>query len=1743
MEPKVSVTNNEQVSLDAGISQAQEVHELGRTVHEVTTEPITQPSRQVLPEAINEPRKQVLEAVHPEASNRQIYVHHEASVDPSRQVCVEVDGEAIPNPSRQMHPETATELRKQKYEVPVHPGANIEPQAHENTGEPGKQEEFVHPAPSAQPGNLEETMLQSCTHEGQPLEFSVFNASTIEPLQSYITNECSACLTKHDELITALEVSISELPSTKKYIPLLEYERVTKEKEVFNSKLEERLRQRKEFDDATQALLVSLSELSTTYIDASHYDMVQTIQTKFARECSRLRVALPIYARRSDVIKTILSHQVTILVGETGSGKSTQVVQYLYDAGVANDGLIVCTQPRKVAAISLARHICKEMQIEVGSDIGFRVGMSVKCTEQTKVIFMTDHALLNECIADRSLSKYACILIDEAHERSINTDMLLAFIKQCLPSRQNLKLVIMSATIEPELFVRYYEQSTTSVSTIMVSGRTFPVEVEYEVNGTPLDPDNGYEKKAVEMVKKIHSTEPTGDILVFLTCPPEIEKACKALQYLHETAVVLPLHGKLSPEEQQKVFEGCGNKRKVILSTNIAETSVTIPGVKYVVDTGLAKEMQFDSRKNMDSLEIQPISRSSAEQRKGRAGRMSAGKCYRLYSEDDYSRMYQRMKPEIIRIQLSQVVLKLYEFGVQNVLHFDFVEHPDRVALEAAVETLKFVGAIKDDALTPIGKKMALLPLNPQLAKILLDGLQLGIGTETLCAVALSSLSGQVFFRGGTDEMKREGETSKLLFCHKMGAQMTSLLVYQHWLAQEKGQRNKWCVENFVNAKSMRIVEETVKEIGHILQHRLHVKVDLTLQSLEAAEAYLCKLYFDAFLNNLAVYLGHERIGYMTMIENAGTFEIFPGSPLKQLSSTPQYVIYEKILKTSRQFLTQVMCVEKEWVDEAIQSGRLAQDPADRFKAYRVVPLDVINVGPCTFREAISKPGPITWAAELEKAKSPQSPVSPILDFTSTPKSWGIIRVFAPESDRNFVENFVGQCINKTREDLKKVNKEFSISEKSDSVRVVIGAGGTVQKVIMPNQYRTLCAISPQCGQWVEGIEPELRKYGEIESIKPKQCRKDYRLIITYSDPVSASTAVSECKYPNVVLKSSQQTKQFTIRIQWQRRERKNSAFLNFESPEDCQNAIVALGKNINANGYRIFVNPDKQNPCAIFLSGTRNCLCTMNDNVLRDSIVSVLGNEVKFKVKMVFVKAFEETDESYQLQKRSLEDILAKYLGPETHQLSFNKPNPSTVLYQAFVNFSNPEEGERVLNSGLSGETIHGKPLIVVPHVSCVLMFKQEVYDVIKESLTEYQKRLECQYPQRQLWIRHKVSSPLVAITITSDDIKVLSVAKNAVDTAARPLLIDCRDEELHEFIISHTFHEQMDAIQSSTSTCTHRDLKMMCIKIYGTLENKMKADGQVREAAKDLFSGGARMEQVELGSRNSLPGLMKHLIIRYGKDLNGMHDFEGVRRVSLNPRRQVISLLATSEGLEAVKKCIEEYSPPGGDDEREFNVECSACFTSIDDPKELIRLEPCGHAYHIECIEMQLKFDTLTLPIQCAGEDCSRCFLLADFENIERRSKFETKTLVSASLKDYLARNGDKHRNCPTPDCKMIYAKTDDGQEFICIDCEVSTCTKCDQSHPGITCKMNESAKCADKEFEEWMKENPGNRKLCPKCSTPIEKSGGCNHMICTHCKSNMCWVCLKLFDNAQECYKHLHNDGCGMYSHQREPIELYF
>ncbi|CAI8019397.1 ATP-dependent RNA helicase DEAH12, chloroplastic, partial [Geodia barretti] len=1238
--------------------------------------------------------------------------------------------------------------------------------------------------------------------------------------------------------------------------------------------------------------------------------------------------------------------------------------------------------------------------------------------------------------------------------------MLLAFIKQCLPSRNDLKLVIMSATIEPELFVKYFEKCEKEndvVSTIRVSGRTFPVEVEYDPlhSRVVLSADSDYVMRAVEVVRTIHNKQPPGDILVFLTCAPEIERACKEVEYyLQHEAVVLPLHGKLPPEEQQKVFDESIGRRKVIFSTNVAETSVTIPGVKYVVDTGLSKEMHFDSRKNMDSLEVCMISKSSAEQRKGRAGRVSSGKCYRLYTVDDYaSKMPDRSKPEILRIQLSHVVLKMLEFGVPNVLTFDFVEHPDRNALEAAVDTLKSVGAIEDSNLTELGRKMAVLPLQPQLSKVLLDGVSKEVGTEALVSVALSSLSGQVFFRGGTDEMKEESDKKKLHFCHPLGDQMTNLSVYQCWQGVDKSKQRKWCFEQFVNAKSMRVVEDMVKELRHILLKKLKITLSLIVESLDAAECYLGKLYFDAFVNNLAVYLGHQRAGYMTtaLRDSSSSFLIFPGSSLNHLGCTPKYVLYEKTLKTSRQFLTQVMSVKQEWIDEAVATGRLTEDPAVTYANHMVLPLHVVCTGPQTLKEMRLKRIEVL---ETVAVHTGPCTIAPFFDLSPEPKQWGVIRVIAQRKDHDALQLVVASTVGDIQQQYKEQTKEFSLTNEQDWTRAVIGAGGTVQQMIMPYQFRSVIVVSNSESESPEKITSCLQKYGKVKTTK--MMRNDangLRLCVTYSTASEAKRAIKEFDSPTVRL-YPQKGQQFTLRLEWERRERATHASLSFDSPQHCNTALMELGFSIAYMGFKIKILLDKYSHNKLFMSSQILCLCeeqslieeirrrvspnfslkmgykkydneypylqphgrknrrphAQNAYVLHsedgseadDSESSSEEDETVNRITEGELKRFKESMEAY------IKAIIRVYVEQGTFRVNFVIPREWDIRFRAYVTFDDPDEGYKLLYSDLDQECINEKKLCVSPNLKCLLSFKQEVYTLIFDDLDKARKDLLRRY-LKLVYIKvippDKKVQNLTRISLTAYDVKVFSVAQRELYEAGQLYTLHCNTTELQEYMLCHDSHKHLQDTKETTSTYICRDPSTMVIKIYGDGKNKEAAKAAIEEKAKQLFSDGALVTDLGLRGEGKAPGLMKHLVTRYGCDLNGMLEFEGVRRITLNPHLHLLSVLATERGLDAIRKCVEEVSVSSQVVQRkmegEYDFECVACFTTIDEPKEIVRLECCGHAFHTDCIKIQLKPDTLTLPVRCAKEDCSEEFVLKDFENLQKKLKtFRMPVLVSAAI-----------------------------------------------------------------------------------------------------------------------------------------------
>src|SRR4051812_3914632 len=427
---------------------------------------------------------------------------------------------------------------------------------------------------------------------------------------------------------------------------------------------------------------------------------------------------LPVVQRRAEIARAIAENQVVVLSGETGSGKTTQLPKICLELGRGVSGMIGHTQPRRIAARSVAMRIAQELDSPVGHAVGYKVRFSDHTRPETYVKLMTDGILLAESQHDRFLEAYDTILIDEAHERSLNIDFLLGYLKQLLPRRPDLKLIITSATIDPQRFSKHFDDCPM----IEVSGRTYPVEVRYR----PLESDDPEaedlltEEAVLRAVDELWASGP-GDILIFLSGEREIRETAEAIRKHHPPGVeILPLYARLSADEQMRVFQPHGRPR-IVLATNVAETSLTVPGIKYVIDPGYARQSRYSARTRVQRLPIERISQASADQRKGRCGRVSEGVCIRLYSEEDFGSRPKYTDPEILRTNLASVILQMKYLRLGMVQEFPFVEPPDYRSIRDGYATLHELGAIDErNELTPLGYQLARLPVDPRIGRMVL---------------------------------------------------------------------------------------------------------------------------------------------------------------------------------------------------------------------------------------------------------------------------------------------------------------------------------------------------------------------------------------------------------------------------------------------------------------------------------------------------------------------------------------------------------------------------------------------------------------------------------------------------------------------------------------------------------------------------------------------------------------------------------------------------------------------------------------------------------------------------------------------------------------------------------------------------------------------------------------------------------------------------------------------------------------
>ncbi|KAI9990135.1 hypothetical protein PInf_020561 [Phytophthora infestans] len=593
------------------------------------------------------------------------------------------------------------------------------------------------------------------------------------------------------------------------------------------------------------------------------------------RTLRQQREFLPIFQCREELLQVIRENQIVVIVGETGSGKTTQLTQYLHEEGYSEFGMIGCTQPRRVAAMSVAQRVSEEMEVTLGEEVGYAIRFEDLTSDKTIIKYMTEGVLLRESLRESDLDSYSCVIMDEAHERALNTDVLFGILRKVVQRRSDFKLIVTSATLDADKFANFFG----GVPMFTIPGRTFHVDTRYAKSSS-----EDYVDAAVKQVMQIHLSHPPGDVLVFMTGQEDIEATCYVLADRMgkldgaPPLMVLPMYSQLPADLQAKIFDA-SDIRKCIVSTNIAETSLTVDGIKYVIDTGFCKVKVYNPKIGMDALQVSPISQQNANQRAGRAGRTGPGVAYRLYTQRQFvNELLEAQIPEIQRTNLGYVVLLLKSLGVSNLLEFDFMDPPPQDNITNSMYQLWVLGALDNTGeLTEIGKKMVVFPLDPPLAKMLLFSEQLGCTTEVLIVVSMLSVP-SVFFRPKDREEEIQPPLRSMVFYH------------------------------FIHAKGLRKAREVREQLADIMKQQR-----VRLRSCEGRWDVVRKAICSAYFYNSAQIKG---IGEYVNMLTGMPCNLHPSAALFGLGYTPDFVVYHELIYTSKEYMQCATAVEGEWLAE-----------------------------------------------------------------------------------------------------------------------------------------------------------------------------------------------------------------------------------------------------------------------------------------------------------------------------------------------------------------------------------------------------------------------------------------------------------------------------------------------------------------------------------------------------------------------------------------------------------------------------------------------------------------------------------------------------------------------------------------------------------------------------------------------------------------------------------------------------------
>ncbi|KAL8151900.1 hypothetical protein V2J09_021708 [Rumex salicifolius] len=1470
------------------------------------------------------------------------------------------------------------------------------------------------------------------------------------------------------------------------------------------------------------------------------------------RERRRLDQGLPIYAFRREIVM--------VLIGETGSGKSTQLVQFLIDAGISVNGSIVCTQPRKIAAMSLSDRVQDESSGCYGENaVSCYPSYSSSQRFNADAIYMTDHCLLQHCINDKKLSKISCIVVDEAHERSLNTDLLLAMIKNLLCYRFDLRLVIMSATADADQLSDYF----FGCGTFKVVGRNFPVDVKYVPcvpigTSVPSDASSAsiapYVLNAIRMASEVHRQEKEGTVLAFLTSQMEVEWACERFQI--PGSVALPFHGKLSREEQSQVFQNYPGKRKVIFATNIAETSLTIPGVKYVIDSGMLKESRYEPSSGMNVLRVSWVSKSSANQRAGRAGRTEPGHCYRLYTQEEFELMPAQQEPEIRRVHLGVAVLKILALGMKEVSNFDFVDAPSAEAIDMAIRNLVQLGAVtvKGDVieLSEEGIFMVKLGIEPRLGKLILCCTRERLGKEGLVLAALMANSSSIFCRVGNNAEKFKSDRLKVPFCHRDGDLFTLLSVYMKWESLPFGMRNKWCWENSINAKSMRRCYDTISELENCLQTELRKIIpSYWLWVPDVATEHdriLKRAIFASLSENIASYSGCDELGY-EIASSGKHIQLHPSCSLHMFSQKPSWVVFGDILSVSDEYLTCVTAFDSEFLSTL--------HPPPPFDVLRVenrrLQMQILS----GFGSGLLKRFCGKYNRSLCCLLSNIRTVSGD-DRISIQVSIGNneIRVFAALHDMEMVLDRVKNVLKHEKKWLENECIEKCLYQGGAGAPppvALFGAGAEIKHLeldqrclsvdvyhsnissfddkkllmLIENHASGVCNVRRFTGHCAENMDKA--KWGTVTFLSPDAAQRALGL---NSIEFHGSLLKASLYWTNIVADRSHSFSAVNAKVYWPRRYSKGFGFVKCEAHDVC----FMLDDFANLLLAGKFLRCERSSRCAdsIMISGIDKGLSEIE-------VLNALRAATNRRILDFFLVRGDAVVANPPC--RSCEEALSREIisfMPKGNPLSnccrvqVFQPEPKDINIKALITF----DGRLHLEAAKALEQIEG---MILPgfepwqKIQCQRLFHSSVscpssvYHVIRHQLDlllagfKHQKGVEC--------CLERNNNGSFRVKISANATKIVAEVRRPLEMLMKGTAIT--NTSLTPSALQNLFSKDgitlMRSIQQDTGTYILFDRHALNVKIFGLPDDVASAEQKLVQHLLELHEN--KKMEILLRREKWPPDLMKSVVSTFGPDLHGLKEKVPEAEFSLNTRRHLLSISGGSkETKRKVEMIIDEiatsdnlHSP--GEVVSATEATCPICLCEMEDEYQL---ENCLHAFCSQCLVDQCESALRSrdsFPICCSREGCGVPILLVDLKSLLSGDKIEE--LFRASLSAFVTSSGGAYRFCPSPDCPSVYKVASPeapGQPFKCGACFSETCTRCHvEYHPYLSCeKYQEFKEDPDLSLKEWSSDKD-NVKRCPVCGYTIEKVEGCNHIVC-RCERHICWVCLEHFGSDPDCYTHL-------------------